>query len=152
MKGLNPCLTCGACCATYRVSFYWSETVPALHGYVPIELTTKVNPFFRCMKGTQYKPVRCIALDGVIGKSVKCTIYNQRSSTCKTFGVYWKNGQPFAKLEEQIRCNKARRMHRLQPFFHITPTKLHAKVCLRTRYPNSAHINQKKSFRNFSHF
>ncbi|MEG6657786.1 YkgJ family cysteine cluster protein, partial [Pseudomonas aeruginosa] len=21
----NPCLTCGACCAHFRVSFYWGE-------------------------------------------------------------------------------------------------------------------------------
>jgi Fe-S-cluster containining protein len=23
----NPCLSCGACCASFRVSFYWRETV-----------------------------------------------------------------------------------------------------------------------------
>ncbi|WP_374212354.1 YkgJ family cysteine cluster protein [Thiothrix subterranea] len=22
----NPCMTCGACCASFRVSFYWGET------------------------------------------------------------------------------------------------------------------------------
>ncbi|EGM7481565.1 YkgJ family cysteine cluster protein, partial [Escherichia coli] len=23
MSNLNPCMTCGACCAFFRVSFYW---------------------------------------------------------------------------------------------------------------------------------
>ncbi|RBD00840.1 YkgJ family cysteine cluster protein, partial [Xanthomonas oryzae pv. oryzae] len=26
----HPCLTCGACCAYFRVSFHWSEADPAL--------------------------------------------------------------------------------------------------------------------------
>ena len=30
----NPCLSCGACCMTYRVSFYWGDAdargLPAL--------------------------------------------------------------------------------------------------------------------------
>ncbi|MDX1269447.1 MAG: YkgJ family cysteine cluster protein, partial [Oceanisphaera sp.] len=25
MSSGNPCLTCGACCAFFRVSFYWGE-------------------------------------------------------------------------------------------------------------------------------
>ncbi|EMK5322830.1 YkgJ family cysteine cluster protein, partial [Escherichia coli] len=25
MSNLNPCMTCGACCAFFRVSFYWAE-------------------------------------------------------------------------------------------------------------------------------
>ncbi|EAX0008081.1 YkgJ family cysteine cluster protein, partial [Salmonella enterica] len=25
MSVLNPCMTCGACCAYFRVSFYWAE-------------------------------------------------------------------------------------------------------------------------------
>ncbi|MEA7465220.1 YkgJ family cysteine cluster protein, partial [Salmonella enterica subsp. enterica serovar Lubbock] len=24
MSVLNPCMTCGACCAYFRVSFYWA--------------------------------------------------------------------------------------------------------------------------------
>ena len=34
------------------------------------------------MRGTDTKPVRCIALNGEIGRSVNCTIYPLRSSTC----------------------------------------------------------------------
>ncbi|HDH0840599.1 TPA: YkgJ family cysteine cluster protein, partial [Klebsiella pneumoniae] len=25
MSEINPCMTCGACCAYFRVSFYWAE-------------------------------------------------------------------------------------------------------------------------------
>ncbi|MBR7358785.1 YkgJ family cysteine cluster protein, partial [Klebsiella pneumoniae] len=25
MSDINPCMTCGACCAYFRVSFYWAE-------------------------------------------------------------------------------------------------------------------------------
>ncbi|HCB0868544.1 TPA: YkgJ family cysteine cluster protein, partial [Klebsiella pneumoniae] len=24
MSEINPCMTCGACCAYFRVSFYWA--------------------------------------------------------------------------------------------------------------------------------
>ncbi len=46
MSGPNPCMTCGACCAHYRVSFYWGESSEAPGGFVPIELTEQVHP--RC--------------------------------------------------------------------------------------------------------
>jgi Fe-S-cluster containining protein len=143
MKGLNPCLSCGACCESYRVSFYWAETEPDLQGSVPIELTEKISPFLRCMKGTNQKPVRCAALEGIVGEFVRCTIYDQRPSTCTNFGIHWKNGKPSAKLEEQMRCNKARRIHHLEPLFHITPVKIHAGIDLRTIYPKPFSLPRK---------
>jgi Fe-S-cluster containining protein len=45
----NPCLDCGACCASFRVSFYWSE---AEARGLPAELTEQVNAWFSCMAGT----------------------------------------------------------------------------------------------------
>ena len=39
----HPCLTCGACCAYFRVSFHWSEADPALGGRVPFELTAPLR-------------------------------------------------------------------------------------------------------------
>ena len=39
----HPCLTCGACCAFFRVSFHWSEADPALGGQVPFELTESLR-------------------------------------------------------------------------------------------------------------
>jgi len=51
------------------------------------------------MKGTEQKPVHCIALEGEVGKQVSCGIYGQRSSTCREFE---------AGSED---CNRARSMH-----------------------------------------
>ena len=36
---MHPCLTCGACCAHFRVSFHWSEADPEQGGAVPAALT-----------------------------------------------------------------------------------------------------------------
>lgn len=48
------------------------------------------------MRGTESQPVRCVALQGELGKQVGCSIYAQRSSTCREF-----------TLGEE-RCNQAR--------------------------------------------
>jgi len=79
------CEKCGACCATFRVSFYWGETSAHAQGTVPIELTSAISPHHVCMKGTEQKPVHCVALTGTVGKEVSCSIYEQRSSTCREF-------------------------------------------------------------------
>ena len=78
------CMHCGACCANYRVSFYWAEGETL---GIPEEMTVKVNDFYTCMKGTETKPVRCIALVGEVGNSVACQIYDKRSSTCQSVQV-----------------------------------------------------------------
>jgi uncharacterized protein len=63
----NPCQTCGACCAGFRVSFYWGEVDDTPGGIVPSHLTEKISPHLSCMKGTSSKPVRCVALEGEVG-------------------------------------------------------------------------------------
>ena len=105
----NPCTTCGACCHHYRVSFHWSETDPALGGTVPAELTEKINDHRVAMKGTSCKQPRCVSLHGEVGKLVSCTIYPQRSSSCREFAYAWENNQP------QPRCDEARAAHGLPP-------------------------------------
>lgn len=95
------CIECGACCASFRVSFYWGEATAHEHGTVPLELTTPISPHHVCMKGTEQKPVSCIALEGEVGHKVSCNIYALRSSTCRTFE---------AGSEE---CAKARQIHGL---------------------------------------
>lgn len=80
----NPCQRCGACCAHYRVSFYWSEADPAAGGHVLPELTEPLNPYRSAMRGTLRAPVRCIALTGEVGGAVACTIYDRRASTCRS--------------------------------------------------------------------
>jgi Fe-S-cluster containining protein len=109
MSQQNPCLHCGACCASFRVSFYWGETSAITPTGVPVELTTPVNQFYSCMNGTDSKTPRCTALTGVVGDSVSCTIYQQRSSTCREFDVRDDDGN----INPQ--CTKARAKHGLLP-------------------------------------
>lgn len=97
----QECVKCGACCASFRVSFYWGETSAHEHGTVPAELTTAISPHHVCMKGTERKPVHCIALEGEVGREVSCNIYELRSSTCRQFE---------AGSED---CAKARKIHGL---------------------------------------
>jgi Fe-S-cluster containining protein len=107
----HPCLGCGACCATFRVSFYWGEADDA-HGAVPADLTTPISPFLRAMVGTTTHPPRCVALDGAIGDKVGCRIYPLRSSTCREFTASWDDGQ------HHEACDRARAGHGLPP---LTP-------------------------------
>ncbi|WP_082488076.1 YkgJ family cysteine cluster protein [Methylophilus sp. Leaf414] len=81
----DPCQSCGACCASFRVSFYWAESDAHPQGTVPANLTQKVNDHYVCMQGTGQFPVRCVALQGELGRSVGCSIYPLRSSTCREF-------------------------------------------------------------------
>ena len=96
------CQRCGACCAVFRVSFYWAEADDAPGGTVPVALTRQVSPQHRCMAGTEVQPVRCVALGGEVGQQVGCSIYAQRSSTCKSVMP----GDP--------QCLKARAAHGLE--------------------------------------
>jgi hypothetical protein len=76
----NPCQRCGACCAAFRVSFYWAEATEA---GLPEPLTETVNPFYSCMAGTNQSSPRCHVLQGDIGKKVACVVYQQRPSPCR---------------------------------------------------------------------
>lgn len=111
----NPCLHCGACCACYRVSFYWGEAEPCLGGKVPVELTEDLTDFRRCMRGTNQRRPRCIALKGELGKSVKCAIYTRRPTVCRLAGVTYKRGVLRTNAEELERCNRARAAWGLPP-------------------------------------
>lgn len=103
------CQSCGACCATCRVSFYWTETTAHESGQVPVEMTEQVNWFQSCMKGSSASSPRCCALKGEIGQSVGCSIYANRSSTCREYEVFDAQGQL------NPRCNPARAKHGLEP-------------------------------------
>lgn len=99
---VNPCLSCGACCAYYRASFYWTEASDSTPGGVPFEMTEKLNDFRLAMKGTGGSSPRCIALNGFIGRAVACSIYARRASVCREFEPSWKNN------DVNPRCDKAR--------------------------------------------
>lgn len=102
MSNNNLCLSCGACCACFRVSFYWGESTDAPGGFVPVELTEKASQHLLCMKGTNTYPLRCIALRGVVGEQVGCSIYDQRPTTFREFNVDELDGSP------NIRCLELR--------------------------------------------
>lgn len=94
LSSLHPCQRCGACCASFRVSFYWGEAGPfGTHG-VPEDLTLQVSPHRVAMRGTERTPPRCMALQGNPGESVACTIYQQRPSPCRAFEPSWEKGAP----------------------------------------------------------
>ncbi|MBW7877256.1 MAG: YkgJ family cysteine cluster protein [Candidatus Cloacimonetes bacterium] len=89
----NPCLQCGACCAFFRVSFYWRETSDQTPNGVPLDMTEDVGSHYRAMAGTNKTLPRCIALKGIIGHDVSCSIYENRSSTCRLFTASFSDGQ-----------------------------------------------------------
>ena len=109
---INPCLSCGACCALFRASFYWAETSEFTPGGVPAELTVKINDFFVAMKGSEKNPPRCDCLSGEIGSRVCCKIYEKRSSICREFKPAWEDNEP------SPRCDHARTLWGLNP---LTP-------------------------------
>ncbi|MCP9758775.1 YkgJ family cysteine cluster protein [Aquitalea sp. S1-19] len=78
---MSQCQSCGACCASFRVSFYWAEASDG-GGTVPAELTEELDPWRRCMRGTWSDLPLCAALQGEVGTQVSCAIYPERPSTC----------------------------------------------------------------------
>lgn len=119
----NPCLSCGACCAHFRVSFYWTEAESTYNGAVPLALTEDLPPHRRCMHGTNQAHPRCVALEGMIGQMVQCSIYAERSSTCREFGVDWDGQQLVYTPEDMIRCTQARAAWGLPPLLGPAPDR-----------------------------
>jgi Fe-S-cluster containining protein len=108
----HPCLSCGACCAHFRVAFHWSEAESFLGGVVPVTLTEQLDPHRVVMRGTQCSTPRCVALEGEVGDAVSCRIYAQRPSVCREVTPSWESGQANAQ------CDKARIAYALLP---LTP-------------------------------
>jgi uncharacterized protein len=103
----HPCLTCGACCAFFRVSFHWSEADPTLGGRVPFELTEPLRTHERAMRGTSQAQPRCIALDADIGRYSRCSIHDRRPSVCALVPASYEFGVASPQ------CDKARTAHGL---------------------------------------
>ena len=108
MPANNPCIDCGACCAYFRVTFYWLEADPDTQDFVPLEFTEDYPPYRLCMKGTNQLKPRCAALVGEVGAAVTCSIYANRPSPCRDFGIQIIDGVAFATREDTERCNHAR--------------------------------------------
>lgn len=94
------CQSCGACCAYFRVSFYWAE---AEQRGLPPDAVAQVTPHLACMAGTDAVPPRCHALEGTVGQAVGCRLYEQRPWPCREL-------QP-----GDDKCNRARAAHGLAP-------------------------------------
>ncbi|WP_303783362.1 YkgJ family cysteine cluster protein [Azovibrio restrictus] len=102
----SPCITCGACCAAFRVDFHPVELAGGVFAWgagVPREMTVPVTARLVRMAGTDASPPRCVALEGVVGEAVACRIYGERPSPCREFDV------------EHAACARARRQHGLPP-------------------------------------
>lgn len=65
------------------------------------------------MRGTEGTAPRCVALDGMIGHSVCCTIHPRRASVCRDFDASYFDGKT-----PNERCDRARAAHGLLP---LTP-------------------------------
>lgn len=96
----GACLSCGACCMSFRVSFYWAE---AEARGLPAALTEQLGPFHACMAGTNAAHPRCAALQGMAGGPVACSVYAQRPAPCREV-------QP-----GDDKCERARSRHGLAP-------------------------------------
>jgi Fe-S-cluster containining protein len=118
----NPCITCGACCAHFRASFYWTEATREAGGLTPPHLTTKLTPHRAVMRGTEANPPRCVALHGTIGEQVRCGIYALRPSPCREFQASWVSGV------HNERCDRARAAHGLAPLPPPSPSRFAIKT------------------------
>ncbi|HEX8782440.1 MAG TPA: YkgJ family cysteine cluster protein [Steroidobacteraceae bacterium] len=97
---MSVCQQCGACCASFRVSFYWAE---AVQRGLPDSYTERVNPHLVSLAGTNRPAPRCCALRGEVGKQVACLVYPARPSPCREL-------QP-----GDDNCSRARALHGLAP-------------------------------------
>lgn len=113
----SPCVSCGACCAFFRVSFHWSE-LQSGGGIVPDALTQPVNQHLSCMAGTHSKSPRCVALVGEVGQAVSCNVYGDRPTPCRAFSC---NAE---SLEYNEGCDRARARYGLPPLTYIPLTEV----------------------------
>jgi uncharacterized protein len=101
-ESLHPCLTCGACCASFRVDFAVYE-MEEMGGRVPSGLAVELNGNTCRMRGTDHVPVRCAALTGKVGERAACGIYEWRPSPCREFEA------------GSDQCQRARARHGIPP-------------------------------------
>jgi Fe-S-cluster containining protein len=104
----NPCLSCGACCASFRVDFAVEE-LQSEGGCVPDGLTVELNARLCRMRGTDHAAPRCAALVGTVGVQAGCGIYEWRPAPCREFGLR----APLGIGDEA--CARARARHGLAP-------------------------------------
>lgn len=104
----NPCVRCGACCASFRVDFARDELDEA-GGRVPAGLAVEVTEHTCRMRGTDHARPRCAALVGTVGVDARCGIYEWRPSPCREFAPWASMG-----VGDEA-CARARARHGLPP-------------------------------------
>ena len=97
---MNVCQQCGACCAYFRVSFYWAEATKL---GLPDSYVEQLDRHRGAMAGTNHCAGGCRALQGEIGKQVRCLQYPARPSPCREVHP------------GDEKCNRARAKHGLEP-------------------------------------
>jgi len=105
---VNPCTSCGACCASFRVDFA-REELQSEGGTVPDGLAVELTGSLCRMRGTDHAQPRCAALIGTVGVKAGCGIYEWRPSPCREFGLR----APVGIGDEA--CERARARHGLAP-------------------------------------
>jgi Fe-S-cluster containining protein len=105
---VNPCLACGACCASFRVDFAGQE-LQSQGGCVPDGLAQPLTATLARMRGTDHSPPRCAALQGTVGVQCACAIHEWRPAPCREFGL-----RAPAGLGDEA-CNRARARQGLAP-------------------------------------
>lgn len=103
------CLSCGACCAAFRVDFHREDLAGPNKAGVPAELTVPLTAILVRMRGTDEAPPRCVALAGDVGNAVSCRIYECRPGPCRDFAPY----APLGIGDDA--CDRARRRYGLPP-------------------------------------
>jgi len=105
----HHCVSCGACCSYFRVSFPYFEVEQR---GIPEDMAVEVAFPYVAMKGThQVKTIRCTALQGEVGKfGTLCGIYERRPSSCRDFSPTLEDG----KTRNEY-CDKARKALGLAP-------------------------------------
>jgi Fe-S-cluster containining protein len=104
----NPCLRCGACCASFRVDFAREEW-GGDGGAVPESLAEPITAGLCRMRGTDHALPRCAALVGRVGEAARCGIHEWRPAPCREFALR----APMGIGDEA--CDRARRRHGLAP-------------------------------------
>jgi uncharacterized protein len=104
----NPCVACGACCASFRVDFA-REELESEGGRVPDGLADPITATTCRLRGTDHQPPRCAALVGTVGVQARCAIHEWRPAPCREFGERAPMG-----IGDPA-CDRARARHGLPP-------------------------------------
>jgi uncharacterized protein len=94
------CLTCGACCAYFhQILISLEDSTPRSLAWEVLDSDEQVTHWLRRQPGNGH----CLAFDGRVSASARCTIYELRPTACRAFEA------------GSDRCHALRRMYGLEP-------------------------------------